>query len=114
MSRAVGWVAAARGAAAVRGFAGRGCQAYGVLGSGDEGRARGRNQLGASCFLRTGLHGTHAAGGVLVLLLTLLGSFRRNGLGPNAGDHVEIVGLYWHFVDIVWIVIFTLVYLIQP
>ena len=89
-----------------------GFQAYEFVAFVDEGLTLGRNQFGASFFLLTGLHGTHVAVGVLVLLLTLLGSFRRNGLGPNAGDHVELVGLYWHFVDIVWIIIFTVIYLI--
>jgi heme/copper-type cytochrome/quinol oxidase subunit 3 len=39
-------------------------------------------------------------------------SFRRNGLGADVGQHIEIAGLYWHFVDIVWIIIFPLIYLI--
>jgi heme/copper-type cytochrome/quinol oxidase subunit 3 len=50
--------------------------------------------------------------GVLYLMSMLAASFRRNGLGPETGFHIEIAGLYWHFVDIVWIIIFTVVYLI--
>jgi len=42
----------------------------------------------------------------------LVASSRRNGLGKETALHVDIAGLYWHFVDIVWIVIFTLIYLI--
>ncbi len=99
-------------ATAVLGLGFLGFQAYEFVAFVDEGLTLGTNQFGASFFVLTGLHGTHVGVGVLVLLLTLLGSFRRNGLGPNAGDHVEIVGLYWHFVDIVWIIIFTVVYLI--
>ena len=60
----------------------------------------------------TGFHGTHVAVGVLYLGSILAASFRRNGLGPEAGFHVELSGLYWHFVDIVWIIIFPIVYLI--
>ena len=41
----------------------------------------------------------------------LIASFRRSGLGAEAGFNVEVAGLYWHFVDIVWIVIFTVIYL---
>lgn len=79
---------------------------------GEEGLNLSTNQFGASFFVLTGFHGTHVGVGILYLASILIGSMRRNGLGPDAGTHVEIVGLYWHFVDIVWIVIFTVVYLI--
>ena len=77
-----------------------------------EGLNLGTNQFGASFFLLTGLHGTHVGVGVLYLGSLLVASARRNGLGKEAALHVDIAGLYWHFVDIVWIVIFTLIYLI--
>ena len=79
---------------------------------GQEGLTLETNQFGASFFVLTGFHGTHVAVGVLILGSLLLGSFRRTGLGAEPGFQVEIAGLYWHFVDIVWIVIFTIVYLI--
>ena len=79
---------------------------------GQEGLNLSTNQFGSSFFVLTGFHGTHVAVGVLYLSSMLLGSMRRNGLGRDAGTHVEIAGLYWHFVDIVWIVIFTVIYLI--
>ena len=79
---------------------------------GNEGLTLGANQFGASFFMLTGFHGAHVAIGVLYLGSLLLASFRRNGLGPEAGLNVEIAGLYWHFVDIVWIVLFTVIYLI--
>ena len=64
-----------------------------------------------SFFVLTGFHGVHVSVGVLWLLslwiLTL-----RGKIGKENALNVEIAGLYWHFVDIVWIVIFTLVYLI--
>jgi len=78
----------------------------------NEGLGLGTNQFGASFFVLTGFHGTHVGVGVLYLASMLAASFRRNGLGPEAGFHIEIAGLYWHFVDIVWIIIFTVVYLI--
>ena len=56
-------------------------------------------------------HGTHVAFGVLWLLTLLVKDLRRP-LRPDQSLKVEIAGLYWHFVDIVWIVIFTFVYLI--
>ena len=77
-----------------------------------EGLKLNTNQFGSSFFLLTGFHGTHVGVGVLYLASLLIGSTRRNGLGSDAGTHIEIAGLYWHFVDIVWIVIFTIIYLI--
>jgi len=62
-------------------------------------------------FLLTGLHGTHVAIGVL-WLLSLWVLALRGRLDAADAVKVEIAGLYWHFVDVVWIAIFTLVYLI--
>jgi cytochrome c oxidase subunit 3 len=88
-----------------------GFQVYEFRSFGSEGLNLTTNQFGATFFMLTGFHGTHVAVGVLALLSLLAASFRRSGLGPEAGFHVEVVGLYWHFVDIVWIVIFTVIYL---
>ena len=70
------------------------------------------NLFGSSFFTLTGFHGAHVTAGVL-WLLTLLAIDYRRGLGPNDAVNVDIAALYWHFVDVVWIAIFTLVYLIQ-
>jgi len=59
----------------------------------------------------TGFHGAHVTLGI-VWLLGLFFVARKGRLGPKTVLDVEIAGLYWHFVDIVWIVIFTLLYLI--
>ena len=59
----------------------------------------------------TGFHGAHVSVGVL-WLLSLLVINQREGIPAEHSLKVEVAGLYWHFVDIVWIVIFTLVYLI--
>ena len=68
--------------------------------------------FGSSFFMLTGFHGAHVAVGVL--LLSSMFVLSLNGrLYPDRGLNVEMIGLYWHFVDIVWIVIFTIVYLIQ-
>ena len=89
-----------------------GFQVYEFTSFGNEGLNLGSNQFGASFFLLTGTHGTHVGVGVIYLLSLLLGSFRRNGLGAEGGLNVEIAGLYWHLVDVVWIIIFTVIYLI--
>lgn len=77
-----------------------------------EGLTIGTNVFGSSFFVLTGFHGAHVAGGV-IWLSTLWILAARNKLGAGDSLKVEIAGLYWHFVDIVWIAIFTLVYLIQ-
>ena len=71
-----------------------------------------KNLFGSSFFVLTGFHGTHVAVGVLWLTSLLVLAF-RGGLSQADSLDVEIAGLYWHFVDIVWIIIFTVVYLIQ-
>lgn len=68
------------------------------------------NQFGSTFFLLTGFHGAHVTVGVVWLLSLWMYSLRR-GIPPARSMFVEIAGLYWHFVDVVWIVIFTVVYL---
>jgi cytochrome c oxidase subunit III len=70
------------------------------------------NLFGSTFFTLTGTHGAHVAVGVLWLTTLLVRSFQGK-LGPEKALNVEIAGLYWHFVDVVWIVIFTVVYLLQ-
>ena len=63
-------------------------------------------------FVLTGFHGVHVTVGVLMLLIARRRCRSRDRLSDDPAFPVEMVGLYWHFVDIVWIVIFTVVYLI--
>ncbi|MEY2425464.1 MAG: hypothetical protein QOI61_1036 [Actinomycetota bacterium] len=70
------------------------------------------NLFGSSFFVMTGFHGVHVTLGI-VMLITLWAMSMRGQLPPEKSETVEIAGLYWHFVDIVWIVIFTVVYLIK-
>jgi cytochrome c oxidase subunit 3/cytochrome o ubiquinol oxidase subunit 3 len=65
----------------------------------------------SSFYTLTGFHGVHVTVGVIMLLATT-GIIKRNRATGDKAESVELVGLYWHFVDVVWIVIFTLVYLI--
>ncbi|MGQ0830905.1 MAG: cytochrome c oxidase subunit 3 [Microthrixaceae bacterium] len=69
------------------------------------------NIFGSAFYTLTGFHGVHVSVGIIMLMSLLVMSLRGN-LGPEKAEAVEIVGLYWHFVDIVWILIFTIVYLI--
>jgi heme/copper-type cytochrome/quinol oxidase subunit 3 len=70
------------------------------------------NLFGCTFFVLTGTHGAHVTVGVL-WLLTLWVRALQGKLGPENAMTVEITGLYWHFVDVVWIAIFTLVYLLH-
>jgi cytochrome c oxidase subunit I len=88
-----------------------GFQAYEFTHFVREGLTLQRNLFGSTFFVLTGFHGGHVTLGVLWLLSLLVLSLRGR-LRPRDAIKVEIAGLYWHFVDIVWIVIFTLVYLV--
>ena len=72
----------------------------------------GAAQFGATFFMITGFHGLHVSAGVIYLLVI---AFRvRNGFYEKRGGNyeiVEITGLYWHFVDLVWVFIFAFFYL---
>jgi heme/copper-type cytochrome/quinol oxidase subunit 3 len=76
-----------------------------------EGLTLGTNLFGSSFFVLTGFHGAHVSLGVvwltIIMVLALRGKIDRRDY-----TKVEIAGLYWHFVDIVWIAIFTVIYLI--
>jgi cytochrome c oxidase subunit III len=71
----------------------------------------GSNLFGSTFYMLTGFHGAHVLVGV-VYMTTLAVLVHRGKLGPEKSLNVELGGLYWHFVDVVWIVIFPLVYLI--
>ncbi len=76
-----------------------------------EGLGYTTNIFGSAFYTLTGFHGMHVSVGIIFLLSMFVMSIRGN-LGPERAETVEIFGLYWHFVDIVWILIFTVVYLI--
>ena len=71
----------------------------------------GAPQFGASFFMITGFHGLHVSCGVILLLIIATKVLR--GDYDRSGDYssVEIAGLYWHFVDLVWVFIFAFFYL---
>jgi cytochrome c oxidase subunit 3 len=65
-------------------------------------------QFGASFYILTGFHGSHVVSGLTILIITLI----RYAMGKTPAQGVEMAGLYWHFVDLVWVFIFTLFYLV--
>ena len=69
------------------------------------------NLFGTTFFTLTGFHGAHVTLGVIWLLSIFFYSFRKGRVTPERHLDVDLAALYWHFVDVVWIVIFTVVYL---
>ncbi len=70
------------------------------------------NLFGTTFFVLTGFHGAHVTVGVIILLSFFVMAMRGK-LVPEQHLNIELAGLYWHFVDVVWIVIFTVVYLVE-
>jgi cytochrome c oxidase subunit 3 len=70
------------------------------------------NLFGASFYTLTGFHGTHVTLGVIWLITLFIVALRRQ-LPPERSLNLEIAALYWHFVDVVWIIIFPVVYLMR-
>ena len=105
---AVGWLFGT----ALLGATFLGFQAYEFTHFWHAGLTLDRNLFGSTFFILTGFHGAHVTVGVM-WLLSLMADGMRGKLPPERAVTVEIAGLYWHFVDVVWIVIFTLIYLIE-
>lgn len=76
-----------------------------------EGLTISKNLFGTTYYSLVGLHGFHVVVGLvslsLVMAFTLLGSVR-----PEHAERIDVLSLYWHFVDAVWVVVFTVVYVI--
>ena len=86
---------------------------YHAVGRGNphEGPALGGPLYGATFYAMTGFHGAHVSLGVLCLIF-VYGRALRGAYTAEHLEGVEVIGLYWHFVDLVWILLFTIVYLI--
>lgn len=99
-------------ATAVLGAIFLGFQAYEFTHFYHNGLTLGSSLFGSTFFVLTGFHGAHVTIGVIWLLMLWFDAWRGK-LPPSRALTLEVAGLYWHFVDIVWIVIFTLIYLIE-
>ena len=89
-----------------------GGQAFEFTSFHDKGLSLSKNLFGSSFFTLTGFHGAHVTVGIVILLSLFVMSLRGRFTPENCLT-IELAGLYWHFVDVVWILIFTLVYLIR-
>ena len=90
-----------------------GCQVYEFAHFVHEGLTLSTNTFGSTFYMMTGTHGVHVAIGVFWLVCMYFYSHTGKMDAHQSAVDVEVAGLYWHFVDIVWIVIFTVVYLIE-
>ena len=71
------------------------------------------DRFGATFYAVTGFHGLHVLTGVIYLTCILIGAIRgKYTKGGTRASPVELVGLFWHFVDLVWILVFTFIYLL--
>ena len=100
-------------ATAIMGATFLGYQSYEFTSFVHEGLTIKTNLFGSSFFTLTGFHGAHVSAGVLWLVTLFAIDVKRDLKGKNDVLLVDICALYWHFVDVVWIAIFTLIYLIQ-
>jgi heme/copper-type cytochrome/quinol oxidase subunit 3 len=106
--RSMRWVAATAAMGAIF----LGFQAYEFTHFFHEGLSLSSSLFGTTFYVLTGFHGAHVAVGV-IWMLSLLFYGRKGGLGADKAGEVEVAGLYWHFVDVVWIVLFTVLYLLE-
>ena len=90
-----------------------GCQVYEFAHFTHEGLTLQTNTFGSTFYMMTGTHGVHVAIGVFWLICMYFYSHNGKMDAHESAVDVEVAGLYWHFVDIVWIIIFTAVYLIE-
>jgi cytochrome c oxidase subunit III len=67
--------------------------------------------MGSCFFVLTGFHGCHVAIGVILLIVSLIRALTGN-ITPQKHGFLECTGLYWHFVDIVWVFLFTILYIL--
>ncbi len=86
-------------------------QVYEFTGFLREGMGYTSNVASSAFFTLTGFHGVHVSVGIIMLMSLFVMSLRGR-LPRERAETVEIVGLYWHFVDVIWILIFTVVYLV--
>jgi heme/copper-type cytochrome/quinol oxidase subunit 3 len=88
-----------------------GGQVYEFTAFKSEGLGFGTSLFSSSFYTLTGFHGVHVTVG-FIMLMAMVGILQRSEIPGDKAETIEMIGLYWHFVDIVWIVIFTLIYLI--
>jgi heme/copper-type cytochrome/quinol oxidase subunit 3 len=77
----------------------------------EEGITLSSNLFGSFYYTLTGLHVLHVTGGLILMVYILMAGLRGH-FTPDSHDRVEAAGLYWHFVDLVWVILFPILYLL--
>jgi cytochrome c oxidase subunit 3 len=78
-----------------------------------EGIALDSNSYGSAFYLTTGFHGLHVIGGLVAMLLVIGRAYSVNNFGHREATSVVVVSYYWHFVDVVWIGLFLVIYVLK-
>jgi len=78
-----------------------------------EGITMASRSYGSVFYITTGFHGLHVAGGLVAFLIVLGRTFKAHRFGHHEATTAIVVSYYWHFVDVVWIGLFTTIYLIK-
>jgi cytochrome c oxidase subunit 3 len=78
-----------------------------------EGLTLASNPYGSVFYMTTGFHGMHVTGGLIAFLIVLIRVFKAQKFGHSQATTAIVVSYYWHFVDIVWIALFSAIYLIK-
>lgn len=78
-----------------------------------EGVSLAAQAYGSVFYIATGFHGLHVTGGLIAFLVVLVRVFRANKFGHKQATTAIVVSYYWHFVDIVWVALFSAIYLIK-
>jgi len=84
---------------------------YGVLVS--EGVSLSSNSYGSAFYMTTGFHGAHVIGGLIAFLLVIGRAYSVRNFGHKEATSAVVVSYYWHFVDVVWIALFFIIYVLQ-
>jgi cytochrome c oxidase subunit 3 len=88
-------------------------QVYEYAGLIQEGLTISSTPYGSVFYLTTGFHGLHVLGGLIAMIFVLGRSFVAKKFGTHEATTTIVVSYYWHFVDVVWIALFTVIYLIK-
>ena len=78
-----------------------------------EGMTLSSNAYGSVFYLATGFHGLHVTGGLIAFLLVMIRVAKARRFGHSQATTAVVVSYYWHFVDVVWIALFSAIYLIK-
>jgi cytochrome c oxidase subunit 3 len=78
-----------------------------------EGVTLSSTAYGSVFYITTGFHGLHVTGGLIAFLVVLIRVFKAQKFGHSQATMAIVVSYYWHFVDIVWIALFSAIYLVK-